>query len=391
MIEPQKNFEGLNLTFNTGESCNLACKYCYETDKKNTVLPFDYAKRFIDIILEEDDPLGVIGTKHEWIIRQGVILDFIGGDAFMEVELVEKILRYFIYKSHLINHRWKDRWRASITTNGTLFENPKVRGFIERWRENLAVTVSIDGCPEIHDANRIYRDGSGTISDIKKWWPWFRSLYPDASTKSTLNRDSIPWLYKSLVFMHQEMGLNHINQNFIFENMNLSGQDLELFDNQMQQCVEYVKRNHGELYWSMIDRRLDKSYSYTESVEERPESGWCGSGVMPALGVDGKIYPCFRFLPHTQPLGIDMSVGDVFKGLTRKHRFEEIRKCTREVISNDKCRDCKIESGCAWCIAGAYAESGLPYRPTYICEVQAIQDKWAKEYWRWYNVVVQGI
>lgn len=391
MIAAQKNFEGLNLTFNTGESCNLACTYCYETDKKNTVLPFEYAQRFIDIILEEDDPLGVRGTKHEWIIKQGVILDFIGGDAFMEVELVERILRYFIAKSHQLNHRWKDRWRVSITTNGTLFENKGVRDFIERWKENLAVTVSIDGCPEIHDANRVYRDGKGTMGYIMKWWPWYRSIYPEASTKSTLNRDSIPWLKKSLVFMHEEMGLQHINQNFIFENMNLGEQDLKVFDDQMQQCVEYVKEHRTDLYWSMIDRRLADSRSYSESVKERPESGWCGSGVMPALGVDGKIYPCFRFLPHTQPLGIDMSVGDICEGLTRKHRFEEIRSCTREIISGDKCKECVVESGCAWCIAGAYAEAGKPFRPSYICGVQMIQDKWAKEYWRWYDAVVQRI
>lgn len=381
MINNIKDFVGLNITFNTGEDCNLACTYCYEVNKKKTTLSLEYAKKYIDLVLTEHDPINVVNTDKEWILNQGLILDFIGGDALMHPKLVEDILKYFILKSHQLNHRWKDRWRVSISTNGTLFENEEVRKFVEKWKDNLSIGVSIDGCPEIHDKNRIYVDGKGSMETIRKWWPWFRSLYPDANTKSTLNKDSIPYLYKSLKYMHEDMDLHYINQNFIFEDMHLEQSDIEELDRQMEECVEYVLEHKDDLYWSMIDKRLSDSKSYNENIKEHPNKGWCGSGAMPALSPDGKIYPCFRFLPHTQASDIDMSVGDIWNGFNRKENFVCIRNQTREVISPSKCKECNIESGCAWCIAGAYSEKGIPFRGTYICEVQKIQDKWSKIYW----------
>ena len=54
MKDPIAEFQGFNITFNTGEACNLACKYCYEVNKKQTKLPLEYAQKFIDLILSEE-------------------------------------------------------------------------------------------------------------------------------------------------------------------------------------------------------------------------------------------------------------------------------------------------------------------------------------------------
>lgn len=383
MKDPIAEFQGFNITFNTGEACNLACKYCYEVNKKQTKLPLEYAQKFIDLILSEEDPIGVVDTDHEWILRNGLILDFIGGDSLMFPDLVDSILQYYIKRAHLTNHRWKDNWRASIATNGTLFEDPKVRALIEKYQQVLSISISIDGCPEIHDKNRTFLDGTGSMEVIKKNLPWFKSVVGAArfSTKSTLNKDSIPYLYDSLVYMHKELGISIINQNFIFEDMHLTSEDLQELESQMEKCVEYVLQQNDTLYWSMIDKRFVDAVSFEQNCREHPNTGWCGSGAMPALAVDGKIYPCFRFLPHTQGAGYDMSVGDIWEGIVRKENFACIRSLTRERISETKCRECGIESACSWCIAGSFSEKGAGYRQTYICEPTKIQAKWAKVYW----------
>jgi len=380
MLDNIPNFQGLNVTFNTGEDCNLACKYCYEVDKRKSVLSLDYAKKFVDILLDDPDPIGVMGTDNEWMLNSGLILDFIGGDALMHPELVDSILRYFVQKAVIKKHRWAFNWRGSISTNGTLFENPEVRKFIERWHRNLSIGVSVDGSPALHDSNRIYPDGRGSMAKIREWWDWYRNFYPDGSTKSTLSEASIPYIYESLVFMREEMDIKYVNQNFIFENMELDQADLDLLDEQMALGVAYVKA-HPDMYWGMIDKRFADAVPYPENVAANPCKSWCGSGSMPALSPDGKIYPCFRFLPHTQAQHVDMSGGDSWTGFERKDNFVCIRGKTREVISPKKCRECDIESGCAWCIAGSYSETGGATRQTYICEVQKIQTKWAKIYW----------
>lgn len=381
MIKSMEQFQGLNITFNTGEACNLACKYCYEVGKKQTVLSLDYAKKFIDLLLTTEDPIGAKGTDFDWIYDNGLILDFIGGDALMHPDLVEDILEYFIVQAHKLNHKWKDNWRGSISTNGTLFSKPEVKRFIEKWYENVSIGVSIDGCPELHDLNRIYVDGSGTLKDIEKDWEWFSSYYPIRSTKSTLSKASIPYIYKSLVYMHEVLKITQINQNFIFEDMHLEQTDLDELDRQMEISVEYVLKHKDDLYWSMIDDRFNHSLCYADNIKQNPNKSWCGSGAMPALSPDGKIYPCFRFLPHTQEKKVDMSVGDIWNGFSRKENFCHIRSQTREIISEDKCKKCDIESSCSWCIAGSYSETGKAGRQSYICEATKIQAKWSKIYW----------
>lgn len=393
MINKLKDFDGFNITFNTGEDCNLACTYCYEISKNRSKLSFEDAKKFIDLMLETDDPIGVKGTDNEWVLNQGLILDFIGGDSLMHPKLVDQILEYFVYKAFKMNHRWQHRWRASITSNGTLFKHKEVRDLINKWNKSISLTVSIDGCPELHDLNRIYPNGAGSIKDIEEYWFWFRSLYPTAGTKSTLSKQSIPYIFESLKYMHEKLFINHVNQNFIFEDMELEKEDLEEYDRQMHKCVNYTLQHKDQLYWSMIDKDMvASSCSYKENCKINPDTGWCGSGMMPALSPNGKIYPCFRFLPHTQEKELsDMSVGDVNNGFTNSKVFNQIRSYTREKISPEKCKECPIESGCAWCIAGAFAENGKPFRQTYICEIQKIRDKWAKIYWDAFNKGIKNV
>jgi len=386
VIEPTSQFDGLNVTFSTTEDCNLACKYCYEINKKPKSLKLETAKAFIDILLEDKDPINALGTNEAWILDQGIILDFIGGDSLMDPQLVDEILKYFIYRTTATNHKWAYNWRASISTNGTLFEKKEVRDFVEKYKKNLSLGISIDGCPAIHDANRIFKDGSPSMPIIEKWLPWYRSVFDNddhsRSTKATCNKESIPYLYESLVYMHEKLGLDYIYQNFIYEDMHLEQSDLDELDRQLELCRKYVLDHSDSLYWSMIDIRFAQAHKTTE---EEKTKGHCGSGMMPALSISGKVYPCFRWLPHTQQADrVDFSVGDVNEGhLSSKENYRKVADNARRntLIMEDKCRDCEIESICSYCIGGCYAEYGEFRRQTHICEIHKLQAKHGKLYW----------
>lgn len=383
MIPPIDQYQGLNITFQVTEDCNLRCKYCYEVNKKPGTLPFDYAKRFVDIILTDPDPINAQATDSAWLLNQGLILDFIGGDALMVPDLCDKILTYFQFRAAELKHRWAYRWRASISTNGTLFSKPEVQNFLMKYKGNLSIGISIDGCPEIHDRNRIFQDGSGTMQEIMKWWDWYIGYMGihQASTKATCNKDSIPYLYKSIKFLHEDLGLRHININFIFEDMHLTKADLQQLDQEMEKTIYYILDHRHEMHVNMFDQNFGIGGPMKD-----PGKGWCGSGSMPCLSINGKIYPCFRFTPNTMHKNdLDFSVGDVWTGLTRKENFEIVRKQTRDKISPQKCKDCSVESNCAWCIGGAFAEKGEFYRQTNICEVHKLQSKWAAKYWEEYK------
>ena len=395
MISNLKEMGLFTTTFNTTEQCNLRCKYCYEINKRDRILPLEYAKRFIDFIIEDPDPAGLLNDPDPVFrnsYKRGWCMDFIGGDSFMNPKLLEDIIEYALYKlliTESSNSKYfRNNLKASISTNGTLFGNPEVRSFCNDYKDILLVGVSLDGCPEIHDNYRVFPNGTGSMSTILKYWDWYKDTFPYSSiqTKATASKNTIPYLCESLKFLHEELGIKYLNQNFIMEDSGATEEDYKLLDKELEKCVEYVLSHRDDLYWSPFDKN-QFALAHRSQDEDWYQKGHCGSGAMPALSVDGNIYPCHRWLPHTQIDKSDFIVGDVWKGFNRKENFKKVREgayrcnCTKD----PKCISCPFESACTYCIGGCYSEFGEFRRTTYICEYTKLQVKWARIYWDEYN------
>jgi len=380
MIPSLKSYNGLNVTFQVTEDCNLRCRYCYEVHKRPGDLSLDYSRRFIDLLLEDPDPIGVRGTNLSWIIDSGLVLGFIGGDPLMRPGLCDDILKYFMFKSSLLGHKWASRWRISLSTNGTLFNEKEVRDFLLKYQRNVSMGVSVDGCPEIHNYNR-----SNSMDRILRDWDWYLWYAGrSASTKSTLNKESIPYMAKSLKFLHEDLSLKYINMNFIFEDMGLVEGDYDEIDRQLSEMREYLLIHCDDLYLNMMDESFGIGFP---AREEQLSRGWCGAGSMPTLAVNGKIYPCFRFVPNTMnDESFDFNVGNVWEGMIHKERYQEIRNHTRGKISPAECLECPVESSCAYCLGSAFSETGTLYRQTNLCRIQKLIDidKHSRLYWNEY-------
>lgn len=82
----------ISVTFQVTDACNLACSYCYQINKNHHVMPFEIAKQFIDMLLNNDSNM-----RHMYDTERskGVIIEFIGGEPFLEIDLIEKIYTYF--------------------------------------------------------------------------------------------------------------------------------------------------------------------------------------------------------------------------------------------------------------------------------------------------------
>lgn len=389
MIENWPSFKGLNCTINTTENCNLRCKYCYETCKTTRSIDTATAYKFVDLIFDSlengDDFLKIKDTTETWMY-DSVVWDFIGGDSLIDPELLDKILTRVNTRYGMMQRPLKKGWRASISSNGTLFSRPDVRAFCEKWHKELSLGVSIDGCPEVHDLNRVFPDGKGSMQAILENWEWYKKWFPIDSlvTKATCAKSSIPYLFKSLKWMHEELGLCYINQNFIMEDMQLEEKDLKELDRQLELCCSYVLDHCDDLYWLILDHTSENRPGRSAFTTD----GRCGSGRMPCCAIDGNIYPCFRWLSHTQngQSGV-MCVGNINEGFSHPENFVKVQQgairanCTKE----QKCKDCKFEPDCAYCIGGCYAEYGDFTRTTHICEVTKLLCKWGDIYEQGYR------
>lgn len=388
-IVPVYNLETESSTYIANDYVVHNCKYCYEVNKKRNDLSLDKAKKFIEMIIDEDNLLNLKTSSNcvdRHILDSGLILDFIGGDSFMRPSLIDEIIKYFQFYATLKGHRWANRWRASISTNGTLFTD-EVKTLMNKYKKNISVGISIDGCPEIHDKNRVFVDGRPSMPSILKDWDWYYEWSGgDPQTKATLNRDSIPYIYESIKWMHEELKFKHINMNFIFEEMNLQDSDYEELDRQLEKSVKYILNHCDDIYVSMFSKEIGCSNCFNKDHKSDWNTGWCGGGVMPCLTPSGKIYPCFRFTKITMESGIpELIIGDVENGFYNLDNVDLIRSQTRDKISPPECRACEFESNCSWCIGGVYSLSGKFYRPTTLCKVKKYIAKWSDWYWTEYN------
>ncbi len=112
-------------------------------------MPWEVAKAAIDYLLT----MKKIFKKLLWS------WDFIGGEPFLEIDLIDKICDYLKVEMFRRNHHWFNSYRFSFSTNGINYGSDKVQRFHPRRTENISLSVSLfDGTKQKHDLNRIWKD-----------------------------------------------------------------------------------------------------------------------------------------------------------------------------------------------------------------------------------------
>ena len=232
--------EGLakNITFIVTKDCQLACKYCYLVGKNEKErMPFEVAKAAIDYILDrENDPNFAYGS---------VIWDFIGGEPFLEIDLIDTVCDYIKQELFRRNHHWFNSYRFSFSTNGINYASEKVQRFIEKNRQHLSIGITIDGTRRKHDLNRIWKgDGPerGSYDDVVRNIPLWLKQFPFASTKVTISSADIPYICESVLHLY-ELGIKEVNINCVFEDVWKAGDDLN-FEKQLIQLADIIVDNN---------------------------------------------------------------------------------------------------------------------------------------------------
>lgn len=129
------------------ESCNLACTYCYQEDLLGP-------KRVM-----AEETLDRVLSELARITRGPVQILWFGG----EPTLVG--LKYFRRALDAAYGHFGPRLRHAIQTNATLLDDDWAALLAEH---RFAVTVSLDGPADVHDACRIHPRGRGSHADVMR-------------------------------------------------------------------------------------------------------------------------------------------------------------------------------------------------------------------------------
>lgn len=369
-----------NITFQITDDCCCACTYCYQGHKGHRMMTKDVAKRGVDLLFDMYDKNEGTFINHK---TKAIILDFIGGEPLMNIDIIDYVCTYFVQKCLEKNHPWIYTWRASMISNGALYFEPKVQEFLKKFRGFVSFGITLDGPKEIHDACRIYHDGRGNFDDAYAAMKHFNShYYEELGTKVTIAPENLHNLNKIVKFFVDE-GMEEINANTVFE-AEWTEEQAQEFYRELKKMADYLLSLDHEVYVGLFRDELFNPMS------EEENSNFCGgTGAMLSFDPDGIAYPCIRYMPSS--LGEDVlpiTIGTV-DGIFKTEKDKETKRCldciTRRSQSTDECWNCPIAAGCAWCSGWNYQLYGTPdKRCTRICPMHKARSLANVYYWNKY-------
>lgn len=335
--------EAMQVTFIVTKECNLRCKYCYMTGKNNEGrMSFEIAKDAIDYFIK---------NKKELFNKEYIILDFIGGEPLLEIDLIDKVVDYFKYVTFINNDSWFGRYRINIATNGILYSSKKVQKFIEKNKNNLSIGISIDGTKEKHDMQRVYPDGRGSYDDVIENVKLWIKQYPEASTKVTIGHDDLPYVKDSIIHLWN-LGIKNVPANTIFEDIWQDGDDI-VYEQQLKELADYIIDNKK---WNDVNTTLFSELVGFKQVEDEINKNFCGTGKSYAIDSVGNIYPCVRYVQYSLNNKKEICFGNIYSGVD-KEKVRPFRILTTKLQSLEQCIECPISVGCSYCQAENYDSS----------------------------------
>ncbi len=364
-----------SITFIVTKDCQLACKYCYLVGKNEKErMSWDIARQAIDYILDNEDD--------ENFRYESVVWDFIGGEPFLEIKLIDKICDYIKTEMFRRNHHWFDSYRFSFSTNGINYDSENVQNFIKKNHTHLSIGITIDGTQKKHDMNRIWKgDGAeekGSYVDVVRNIPLWMKQFPGAATKVTISSADIPYIKESVLHLYS-LGIHEVNINVVFEDVWSEGDDV-LFEKQLIELADAIIENeyYKEYACSFFTENIGKPMDCVSDNQN-----WCGAGKMLSIDAAGNFYPCTRFAQYSLRDKKAWIIGNVRDGIDKNklRPFLTLDRCTQ---SEQECIDCEVAGGCAWCQGENYDAADTPtvyQRSTAICKMHKARVRANNYYW----------
>lgn len=340
----------------------VAVHNCYQFAKSEMRMTFDTAKTFIDHLLNDD--YGYINRYNS----PAIIIEFIGGEPLLEIDLTRQIYEYFLDRCYELNHPWFTLHRLSICSNGLQYFDEEVQSFFKEYSSMISFNISIDGNKELHDACRVQPNGEGSYGiDMMALNHFNRYYTKERNSKMTLAPSNITYLYDSVVDFI-EHGMSVININCVFEE-GWEPKHANIEYNQLKKLADYLLENDLEHIYIAIfnDRQEDMMPVDNDSVS-------CGGGgSMLSIRPNGEFYPCIRYMPTSVgPNRDDYSMGNVKDGMIGRSEnsplLNKFDHMTRRTSSTDICFECPLSNDCFACIATSATVYNNPdKRTTFAC------------------------
>lgn len=299
IIDKQETYE---LTLILTERCNLNCTYCMVDKSKGENMSYEIAKQEIDRMMSVP-----INFKE-------YIVSFMGGEPFLAIDLIEKVVEYVKTEYSTQKVYFK------IVTNGTLVDE-KIKKWIKDNISCLHVTLSLDGKKDTHNKHRC---NSFERIDI----PFFASL-PLPTVNMVISPSELNNLAENVMYLEKE---GFYVKAYLEEGISWRYEHLPLLAHQLSILVEYYLKNPNQKITSILHNSL-----HFLTWKDKPEG--CGMHKYSYhISADGIRYDCHRCMPFEQHL--NMSINEQY-----------INDLSDVGVLDKDCRNCFICYMCNICPA----------------------------------------
>ncbi len=326
------------LSLAIAQKCNLGCTYCYAQQgefggaAKNMAL--ETANASVDLLLARAKP----GDRFN--------LAFLGGEPLANRATLQSVTR----RAAALARERGATLNFSITTNGTLL-NEADAGFFEEHR--FAVTISLDGPAEVHDALRPYKSGRGSFDTaMSRVRPLLRAQHHmQVSARVTVTPRNLGLRDTLDRFLAE--GFHSVGFSPLLRSPNgadeMAGDHLETMLGEMIDCgCEFERRaRRGERY---AFANLVNALREIERGTHRPYPCGAGAGYL-GVSADGDLAACHRFVGDeaghmgTVSGGVDRSRRDAWLAERHVHRQEPCRSCWARYLCGGGCHHEAIQRG----------------------------------------------
>ena len=309
-----------SLSLAVAQKCNLGCTYCYAQEGS-----FGQEPRSMEHKIALDAVRLLFADARS---GEKVNLTFLGGEPLLNRNLIRECTEL----GQSLSAASDVRICFSITTNGTLLSVEDGVFFEEH---GFAVTVSLDGVGEIHDALRSYRGGQASyakiIANVRPLLEMQRRMQVSARVTVT------PRNLRLRETLDELLGLGFHSVGFSpmlhapsgREEMHAS--DLQKMLEQMIDCGEEFERRTigGERYaFANIATAIQEIHKGTH----RPYPCGAGGGYF-GVSAEGGLYACHRFVEDDKAL-----FGDVRTGVSADTQARWLSE--RHVHTQTPCSSC---------------------------------------------------
>jgi len=266
--------------------CNHNCNYCQASSQDAKASNWDMdkktARKVVDMIFQCPSP--------------SIKIEFQGGEPLLNFPVIVEIVEY----ANRVNRRFKKNVSFVLCTNLSLI-NKKILAFLKK--HHVEVSTSLDGPKELHDSNRILRDGGSSYDLFVRNLELTRSVLGDDSACAlmTITRTNIDHLRK-VIDEYVRLGFRNVflrslnpygyAQKKTGERLQYSIDDyIAAYKDALQYIIDLnIKGQHfSESFSTILLTRILTPFS-TGFVDLQSPTG---AGILGAIyNHDGSVYPC---------------------------------------------------------------------------------------------------